>query len=149
MTGCTLESGRGTWRRGHGATIDWFSVWCWNCVEVLPCYWIVDVVVVVMIIVRVKVLIVCFPLPGLTLVEILLVKGTNAVGTLLGVVSRVLWWQRAKAHCHAAGIATRVESQVGLRWLLRQRRHGCMTMIFFASRMTRCFLDVHRWNTWV
>jgi hypothetical protein len=51
-----------------------------------------------------KVLVVRGLATGLALIEILLVKGADPVGTLLGIVGRVLWGQRAHTEGQSAGV---------------------------------------------
>jgi hypothetical protein len=104
MASSTLESWRSPGRRGHGTTSHGLrerSSRGSSRIEIVASSLVVYVASFV------EFGTVVFVVSGLplTVVEIFLVEGTDTVGTLLGVVGRVLWGQGAYTESQPAGIA--------------------------------------------
>jgi hypothetical protein len=128
MPGSSLEAGWCAWGRRHGTTINGLSVWRWNCIVVIASDRIVDVALIAIIleVFRTVVLVNGFP-ARLRLVEVLLVERPNTVGTLLRIVCRILWRQRAKSQGEPTSVTTNIKALIlRLQRLLGDSRSCCM-----------------------
>jgi hypothetical protein len=117
MASSTLEARRSTGRRGHGTTTNGLRVRSsrgGSCIEIIASSWVVGITAVV------KLGTIVFVVGGLpfTIVKVLLIEGTDTVGTLLGVVGRVLWGQGAYTESQPAGIAAVVVVKGNIEVLL-------------------------------
>jgi hypothetical protein len=104
MASSTLEPWRSPRRRGHGTTSDGLRVRSSrgsSRIEIVASSRVVDIASFV------ELGTIVFVVGGLplTVIEVFLVEGTDTVGTLLGVVGRVLWGQGTHAESQPAGIA--------------------------------------------
>jgi hypothetical protein len=117
MASSTLEARRSTGRRGHGTTTNGLRVRSsrgGSCIEIIASSWVVGITAVV------KLGTIVFVVGGLpfTIVKVLLIEGTDTVGTLLGVVRRVLWRQGAHTESQPAGVAAVVVIKGDIKVLL-------------------------------
>lgn len=121
----SLESRRSTRGWCHGTTTNRLSERCrhWR-VKVIVIFVVVAHLVGIGVVFRpVVLLVVCFS-PGLAFVKVFLVERPDSVGTLLGVVSWILWGQRSQPESHPSGVATSAETVVV----------GCLRGIDFGYR---------------
>jgi hypothetical protein len=117
MASGSLEARRGSRGRSHGATAHRLGEWHgWRCAGIIVVSggWVVGVGTVIVVLGAVVFIVGCLPL---TLIKVLLVERSDPVGTLLGVVSRVLWWQRTDTESQAASIPVSIMCVQGLRCL--------------------------------
>jgi hypothetical protein len=150
MASGSLEAWRcSRWRR-HRTTGDRLGEWSStrSGIIILAGSWVIDEtsrITTILIELGPEVLVVCGLLAALALIEVLLVEGANPISTLFGVVSGVLWGQRAQSESHPAGIAAVIICRIQIVrflwkfWMLVIVAWGIMLLYVF------CAMDVdHR-----
>jgi hypothetical protein len=133
MASGSLEARRCSRGRCHGTTAHRLGEWHgWGCASIIVVSgsWVIGVGTVIVVIGTIVFHVGCLPL---AIIKVLLVERSDPVGTLLGVVSRVVWWQRAHPESQTASIPADIMGVQGFWCLLwKFRQLGILSWCFFV-----------------